>query len=90
MTVKEKRAMPGWAYAALVLLAILFFAIALYLKEHAQRDGERPRVAGVPLQRHFLLSDSQSGWNAYAARRSQFNPRVIYIPAGRPNIISGP
>jgi hypothetical protein len=87
MTAKQKRAMPTWAYAALVLLAIVFFALAIYLKEHSQRDDERSRVADA-LQQHSRVSDSNRLCKACAIIRSESNQQVIYIPAGILDIIS--
>src|SRR5688572_4121469 len=65
MAAKHNRAMPAWAYAVMALLAILLFAVALYLKEHARRDGDRSRVADAQ-QQHSNWSDSHGQCNANA------------------------
>jgi hypothetical protein len=88
MTAKDKRAMPGWAYAALVLIAILLFAVAFYLKERAERNGGGSRAVDASLQQRTNCSDAQLQCNAYAVRRSDFYRQVLYFPAAIPNISS--
>ena len=57
IAVRHKRAMPGWAYGALFLLAIAFLALAFYLKNRpAPGDDVRSRSAEAPLTSVAALS----------------------------------
>jgi hypothetical protein len=49
IALKQKRALPTWAYGALLLLAIVMFMLAFYMRERQQGDDGRFRAAEAPL-----------------------------------------
>jgi hypothetical protein len=62
MTTERELAMPGWAYAALLLLAIFLFAVSFYLEEHSQADGQQSPADAARQRR---ITDRQANFQPY-------------------------